>query len=236
YPAIWRPFAVRSWPSLETAGDRPRRAGDGPRPVRAGSAWPLVPDRSCLHRPPGSSAVTSRVHSAGTLPTEGCCWSGDAAVAQVEKVSGPAQGAGSAVGVRRRVLLILRPQGGQPFLIMLHPITSAAARAPDMLGAMTTAPVPRDLAELWEARCARLQGPAAGTSTPRPLSCRPAAHSNSTSPPFSTVLPDADRSATARSGSVHYFCRTGRGTRYCCSQASRSALMTSACVAGMPCG
>ena len=136
YPARWRPFAVRSCPSLETAGDRPRWAGDGPRPVRAGSAWPLVPDRSCLHRPPGSSEVTSRVHSAGTLPTEGCCWSGDAAVAQVEKDSGPAQGAGSAVGVRRRVLLILRPQGGQPCLIMLHPITSAAARAPDMLASL----------------------------------------------------------------------------------------------------
>ena len=57
----------------------------------------------------------------------------DRRVAQVEKVSGPAQGAGSAVGVRRRVLLIRRPPGGRPCLIMLHPITSAAARAADML-------------------------------------------------------------------------------------------------------
>jgi hypothetical protein len=28
------------------ASDRPHRAGDGPRPVRAGSAWPLTSDRS----------------------------------------------------------------------------------------------------------------------------------------------------------------------------------------------
>jgi len=55
-------------------------------------------------------------------------------------------------------------------------------------------------------------------------------------PRAALLLPDADRSATARSGSVNYFCRTGRGTRYCCSQASRSALMVAACVVGMPCG
>jgi hypothetical protein len=55
-------------PDHETARDRLHGAGDGPRPVRAGSGLALGFWPECPQRPPASS-VTSRVRSAGTF----CC-------------------------------------------------------------------------------------------------------------------------------------------------------------------